>query len=88
MNRPEKQRLCRVLVGVPPNTQHYAVGETGPSGGIEEIIKSNSGRGPMGYYDCIHVYTEGAHLVFPAHFCIEWEVMLSKEDAFRLRGKE
>jgi hypothetical protein len=69
--------LSRVLVGVPPHHEHYIVGATsGASKGCCAITLLNDGNGPMGRYDRVHVrLKDDRHLIFPAHYCTELEVI-------------
>jgi len=56
--------------------------ETSPSivaktgfGDVERIFITADGRGPMGFYDRIHIIYRGEEsLIFPAHNCISWRV--------------
>lgn len=53
------------------NGNHYVVGA---SNGCSQIYLSDDGRGPMGWYDRVHVlFGDDRHLVFPAHHCQEME---------------
>jgi len=51
--------------------------------GVVEIHITNDGRGPMGFYDRIHVFIHSEnderildeHRIYPAHMCLGWKVL-------------
>ena len=66
MKTSAKQQLNRVF-----SHQWWIVGNNG----IAEIYMIADGKGPMGFYDRIHVIPESDDpWVLPAHHCEQWEV--------------
>jgi len=68
----DENKLKRVVVGTPPHSEHYHIGAKG----VSDILIVNDGNGQMGNYDRVHIhYDNGRHLISPAHFCIELEIL-------------
>ena len=61
-----------------PSREAYTVGFAG----VVKIVKSESGAGPMGRYDVIHIFKGGKipFAAMPAHQCEYWEFLNVQED--------
>ena len=66
----------------------YRIGGTEGKKAVERIALISDGRGPMGWYDCIHVYFSNkkpgalkktTELVFPAYSVAGWEILPSAD---------